>query len=319
MPVDQAATLRSLVEELKTRDGSSVTDAGIHGDGQGRAARRTTPGTWRGLQRAGRSLRTIAVTSGKGGVGKTNLAVNLAIALSRLGQRVLILDGDLGLANVDVLLGMHPHHSLQDVVDGRRTMGEIVLEGPDGVRVLPGGSGLYDMANLDDHRARSLVESAVALDGTADILLVDTAAGIYANVLNLVQAAGEAVVVASPEPTSITDAYGLIKAIAVSSPQPQFRLVVNMAGSVEEADEVARRMLLAARQFLGVEIDYCGMIPTDVNVAKAVRRQTPFLVAYPKSAASLWVTALARRLMGQEIRRGAGGGIDEFFRRIVGR
>ncbi|MGQ9674407.1 MAG: MinD/ParA family protein [Chloroflexota bacterium] len=319
MEVDQATRLRSLVEELKTHDGAIELSAGVCRDGENRTARNALARTWRGLNRVGAPLRTVAITSGKGGVGKTNLTVNLAIALSHLGRRVLILDGDLGLANVDVLLDIHPRHNLQDVVEGRRTIEEIVLEGPDGVRVVPGGSGLYDMANLDDHRAQYLVESAAALDGIADTLLIDTAAGISANVVNLVQAAGEAVVVASPEPTSITDAYGLIKVIASSSRQPQFRLVINMAGSVAEADEVARRVVLAARQFLGLEIDYCGMIPTDANVVKAVRRQTPFLVAYPKSAATLGVTALARRLVGQGVRQGDGGGIDEFFRRVMGR
>lgn len=320
MPMDQATGLRNLVDTLRSAADVSQLEPWCS------YARRTSgvglaplsqPVYERG--RSVRSTRTIAVTSGKGGVGKTNLTVNLAIVLSRMGQRVLILDGDLGLANVDVVLGVHSRYSMQHVLNGAKTIDEIVVEGPESVKIVPGGSGLYDMANLDDDRAQALMESIAALDGTADVLLIDTAAGISDNVVNLVLGAGEVLVVASPEPTAITDAYGLIKVTAGESRQARFKLVVNLADSAVEAEGAAQRITSAADRFLNVEVDYCGFIFADPNVAKAVMQQIPFVVAYPRSPASVCINSLGRRLLGQPTEHGDGLSISQFFRNVVRR
>ncbi len=320
MQVDQAAGLRRLVDGLSGEGGpaGAATRGRLRCDSATWLAEDSERRRPLGEQRKQR-LRAIAITSGKGGVGKTNLTVNLAIVLSRMGHRVLVLDGDLGLANVDVLLGIRPRHNLRHVLDGAKSIDQIIVEGPENVKILPGGSGLYDMANLDECQARALVESAAALDGLADILLVDTAAGISANVINLVLAAGEILVVASPEPTSIADAYGLIKAVAGESRQPCFRLVLNMAAGPAEAKEAAQRIILAANRFLDVEVEDCGMIVSDSNVPKAVRAQVPFLLTYPKTPASIGVLALARRLLSRRDATEDRSGLDDFFHRLVRR
>lgn len=320
MQVDQAAGLRRLVDRL-SGEGDPVGAAPCAHVRCSSAMRLPDDLEWRPpfAEQRKQRLRAIAITSGKGGVGKTNLAVNLAIVLSRMGHRTMILDGDLGLANVDVLLGIRPHHNLRHVVDGTKSVDQIIVEGPENVKILPGGSGLYEMANLDEHHARALQESAAELNGLADILLVDTAAGISANVINLVLAADEILVVASPEPTSIADAYGLIKAITGKSHQPCFKLVLNMVAGPTEAKEAAQRIILAANRFLDVEVEDCGMILSDPNVPKAVRAQVPFLLAYPKTPASVGVLALGRRLLSYRDATEERRGLDSFFHRLVSR
>jgi flagellar biosynthesis protein FlhG len=275
-----------------------------------------------------RHTRVIAVASGKGGVGKTSLTVNLAIALAREGKRAVVLDGDLGLANVDVLLGVQPRYTLEHVVSGQRSLGEVMVPAPGGIWVVPGASGLEELADMSDEQRQCLIASLAELDGRADVLLIDTAAGVSREVSAFLEAAPEVIVVTTPEPTAITDAYALIKVAAstrsAGSEQPRqgaprFRLVVNQANDVGEAIGVARKLQTVARQFLDIELESLGHVPTDRSVPRSTRGQVPLLVAYPSSPAALRVVDLARRLTATTGQPGAGdSGVATFLRRMAG-
>jgi flagellar biosynthesis protein FlhG len=275
----------------------------------------------------GRSARVLAVTSGKGGVGKTSVTVNLAILLARWGKRVIVLDCDLGTANVDVMLGLHSRYSLQHVLSRQRRLDEVVVNGPHGIRVIPGGSGLQELANLSDARREELLATFAELDSQADVLLLDTGAGISDNVLQFVLAAGEALVVTTPEPTAVTDAYALIKvanqlaavrheATPFTTPAPNgaesadrpdsaandllsLRLVVNQAQSEREAQETAANITSVVRRFLGISVEPFGFVPIDPNVTRAIRSQTPVVDAYPRAAATRALERLARRVLDE--------------------
>jgi len=250
--------------------------------------------------------RVIAVTSGKGGVGKTNIVTNLAIALSRQGVRVLVLDGDLGLANVDLLLGVAPQFDLQDVVLGSRSVQDIVLEGPDGIRVIPASSGVEELANLDEYRTEVLLRSLANLEHETDIILIDSPSGIGHHATSLVQGADQILVVTTPEPTSFSDAYAMIKVLVKRPLKNPPALLVNEADSEEAALAVARRVKNVAKRFLNLEIDYWGYILADESVPKSVVRQEPFLSTYPYSPAASCIYQLARRVLGQPGRNGSG-------------
>ena len=261
-----------------------------------------------GERRVSESTRVIAVTAGKGGVGKTSLTVNLAVTLAKLGKRVIILDCDLGTANVDVMLGMHPRYSLQHVLSRQQRLEDVMTVGPHGVRVISGGSGFSDLANLSDSRRDELLATFATLEGQADILLLDTGAGISANVLRFVVAAGEALVVTTPEPTAVTDAYALIKVVSQQSGpggQGQYdpasdvllRLVVNQAASATEAHETASNIVNVAQRFLGQPVQFFGSIPADRSMSQAVRAQTPVVDAFPRSAAAQAIERLGRMLL----------------------
>jgi len=244
--------------------------------------------------------RLIAVTSGKGGVGKTNIVTNLAIALARQGIRALVLDGDLGLANVDLLLGIAPQFDLQDVILGDRRIEDIVLEGPDGIRVVPASSGVEELANLDEYRTECLIRSLANLEGEVDLILIDTPSGIGAHTIALTQAADQILVVTTPEPTSFSDAYAMIKVLSQRRLKCTPCLLVNQADSEEQALEVAKRVQTVAKRFLNIEVEYWGHVLNDESVPKSVSRQEPFLSTYPYSPASSCIYQLARRVLGQE-------------------
>lgn len=260
----------------------------------------------RRAQEGGRQLpsstRVIAVTSGKGGVGKTSLVVNVAVTLARKGKKVIILDCDLGTANVDVMLGMHTRYSLQHVLSRQRRLDEVMSVGPYGIQVISGGSGLQEMANLTDSRREELLTAFAALDGQADILLLDTGAGISANVLRFVHAAGEALVVTTPEPTAVTDAYALIKVVSQQAAgQPmRLRLIVNQATNDAEARETATNIVAVSKRFLGVDVEVVGCIPHDRTVSQAIRQQSPVVEAFPRSEAARAIEALAAQIVGQD-------------------
>jgi len=242
--------------------------------------------------------RIVAVTSGKGGVGKTNIVTNLAIALARQGIRVLVVDGDLGLANVDLLLGIAPQYDLQDVILGSRSVSDIVLEGPDGIRILPASSGVEELANLDEYRTEVLIRSLADLEREVDLILIDCPSGIGRNAVSLAQVADPILVVTTPEPTAFSDAYAMIKVLSRRSLRCVPALVVNEAASDEEATAVARRVGSVAKRFLNLEIEYWGAILADESVPKSVLRQEPFLSTYPYSPAAAGVYQLARRVLG---------------------
>jgi flagellar biosynthesis protein FlhG len=282
-------------------------------------------------RRIATSTRVIAVTSGKGGVGKTSLTVNLAVTLQRWGKQVIILDCDLGTANVDVMLGMHPRYSLQHVLSRQRSLDEVMTTGPHGVRIISGGSGLQELANLSDGRREELLATFAALEGQADILLLDTGAGISANVLRFVIAAGEAIIVTTPEPTAVTDAYALIKVVSQQARVGSYalhgsanghanhagnevqagyavaphdgasdlrlRLVVNQAINETEARETATNIATVARRFLNVDVEAFGAIPLDRSISQAVRAQSAVVDSFPRSPAALAIQSVAERLL----------------------
>jgi len=253
-----------------------------------------------------RRRRTIAVTSGKGGVGKTNIVTNLAIALARQGVRVLVLDGDLGLANVDLLLGVAPQFDLQDVILGGRNVRDVVLEGQDGIRVVPASSGVEELANLDEYRTEVLLRSLAELDGEVDIILIDSPSGIGTHATSLIQGADQILVVTTPEPTSFSDAYAMIKVLVRRPLKCTPALLVNQADSEESAIAVARRVKNVAKRFLNLDVDYWGYVLDDESVPKSVLRQEPFLSTYPYSPASSCIYQLARKVMGQQGRNPSG-------------
>jgi len=233
-------------------------------------------------------------------VGKTNLVANLGIALAKRGSRVLIIDADLGLANVDIVLGLTSRYNLYHVIKGEKKIHEIIVDGPEGIKVVAGGAGIQELANLSSSQRVQFIANLTELDSYADIILIDTSAGISQNVMGFVLASDETIVVTTPEPTSIRDAYGIIKAIALGNRDARIRLIVNMVSSPEEGEDVASRIETVARQFLDISIDKLGYVLKDPAVSEAVIRQKPFLMAFPTSKASRCVESVADRLLGFE-------------------
>ncbi len=266
---------------------------------------------------ASRSTRVIAVSSGKGGVGKTNVVVNLALAMARQQRSVLILDADLGLANIDVVMGLAPRFNLQHVISGQKSIREIIVPGANDVQVISGGSGLADLANLSETQRESLIGGLAELEGIADVLLVDTGAGIGPNVLQFILAAQELIIVTTPDPTAITDAYSLIKVVSRLSTDVALKLIVNQVRSVEEADEITNKIVTVAKRFLHLDVGTYGYLPYDTNLVKAVRRQKPVLLAYPNSPAAYAFYLLSARIWNEEAPIQNKPGLLNFFRRIV--
>jgi len=246
-----------------------------------------------------KTVKTIAIASGKGGVGKTNVAANLAIAMRKLGKNVLIVDADLGLSNIDVLLHLAPKHTIQHVLRGELALKDVVVEGPHGIKILPAGSGVQELTALDEFQRLKLLEEFDAYDNDIDVLLIDTAAGISENVAFFCVAAQEIIVVTSPEPTAITDAYALIKVLFTKYQEKEFHVLVNSARNSDEAFDVFRRLSLAAEKFLSISLDYLGYLPYDEAVPKAVRAQRPFIDMYPNNLVSKQIEALAITCLGR--------------------
>ena len=247
----------------------------------------------------GPRARVIAITSGKGGVGKSNLAVNLAARFARAGKRTLLLDADMGLANADVLCGMNLRLNLAHVIARRSSLDDIIALAPGGFGLIGGASGLAKMADLPEEEHRRLLGALAQLERTSDLILIDTGAGISRNVLSFTAAADHVMVVTTPEPTAIADAYAMIKVISRQQqrqgPRP-ISLVVNQVKSAAEARAVYERMAKVAQQFLGLTLGDAGFMPADPAVSAAVRNRTPFILASPKCPASVCVTRLAMRL-----------------------
>lgn len=240
--------------------------------------------------------RVIAITSGKGGVGKTNLAINLGIALHRHNQRVIIMDADLGLANVNVILGKIPEFNLFHVMKGLKRMDEVVINTNYGIRFIAGASGFSQLANLSEESRVNMIKNLDQLND-ADVVIVDTGAGVSNNVLSFVLAADEVIIVTTPEPTAITDAYGIIKAVSAETSNCELKLIVNRVKSVVEARKVSERVVNIASQFLNMKVSYLGFVFDDNTVSQAVIRQTPFIEYDRKGRAALCVDHLAKRLL----------------------
>lgn len=261
--------------------------------------------------------RVIVVTSGKGGVGKTNITVNLALALAKRGKRTVLFDADLGMANVDVILGVSPKAHLADVVAGRKRLEEILLPVTEGLEIVPGGSGIHELADLPQDALEGFVRNLRDLEHRADFILVDTGAGISRGVLNFVLAANEVLVVTTPEPTAITDAYGLIKAIDQHNPLAQVRLIINMAESEQEARAVAQKLIMIVDRFLDVEVSYLTWLEKDPNVSRAVLQQQPFYHAFPYGPTTRRINMLASLLIEPEEGQEPPASTPGFFSRVA--
>lgn len=264
---------------------------------------------------AGRRQRAnvIAITSGKGGVGKSNIAVNLAIKFAAAGKDVVLLDADLGLANADVLCSVDLHANLSHFIARKRELRDVLTDAPGGFRLIGGASGLARMADLSDDDRQRLVTALAELEETTDVILIDTGAGISPNVLSFTRAADHVLVVTTPEPTAITDAYAVIKVVSREANDRRISLLVNQVRSPGEGRIVHDRIARVARQFLGVTVFDAGYVMSDDQVSLAVRRRIPFALSHPKCAASVCVGQLASRL---EQGIGYGNGSGGFFNRM---
>jgi len=262
-------------------------------------------------------VRVIAVTSGKGGVGKTNVSVNLAVSLADAGKQVMLLDADLSLANIDVLLGLHPEKNLSHVIDGERTLEEVIVTGPSGIMVVPASSGVKRLAELSTIENAGLIRAFSELTHDVDTLIIDTAAGINESVTSFSRAAQEVVVVVCDEPASITDAYALIKVLNVEYGIQRFRVLANQAHSAQEGRELFNKISRVTERYLDVTLEFMGAIPYDDYLRKAVRKQRAVVQAYPRSRSSMAFKNLAQKTDRWPVPSAAGGHLEFFVERLI--
>jgi flagellar biosynthesis protein FlhG len=265
-----------------------------------------------------KKTRVITVASGKGGVGKTNLSVNLAIAYARLGKRVIVMDADLGLANVNIILNIIPKHNLYHVIRKQKTMREIMVDTDYGIQIIAGASGFSKIANLSEEERQNFITELYTLSN-ADIIIIDTSAGVSSNVLSFIAAADDAVIITTPEPTAITDAYGIIKIIAteVENLNIGLKLVVNRVRNVTEGRKIAERIINISGQFLNLKVEYLGCVYEDAIVPASVLKQRPFIVQDPKSRAAISVQHLVSRLEKMEFAEDPG--LARLIRKLFGK
>lgn len=264
-------------------------------------------------------VKVIAVTGGKGGVGKTNVTINTAVALAELGKRVLVLDADLGLANCDVLLGLRAEKNLSHVLSGECELEEILVEGPRGIMIVPAASGTQSMVELTPAQHAGLIRAFSELRTPCDVLLIDTAAGISDMVLSFSRAAQDVMMVVCDEPTSITDAYAMIKLLSREHGVFRFKIVANMARSLREGQELFAKLTKVTDRFLDVALELVATIPFDENVRKSVRRQQVVTEAFPKSAASLAFRTLAAKALTWPVPAQPSGHLEFFIEQLVAR
>jgi flagellar biosynthesis protein FlhG len=264
-----------------------------------------------------RPVRAIAVTGGKGGVGKTNVSVNLGVAAAEMGQKVMLLDADLGLANIDVVLGLHPEYDLSHVMRGERTLDEVLVEGPSGLKVVPGASGVQALAELSAAEHTGLIRAFSEVAADTDLLIVDTAAGISDTVLSFSRASHEIVVVVCDEPASITDAYAIIKLLNRDFGHQRFRVLANMVRSAQEGRELYNKMCRVTDRYLDVTLGFMGAIPFDESLRKAVRSQRPVVQAFPRSRIAQVFRNLAKKIETWPEPSGANGQVQFFVERLI--
>jgi len=262
-------------------------------------------------------VRVIAVTSGKGGVGKTTVSVNLGVSLAAMGKDVLLMDADLGLANVDVMLGLRPRFNLSHVVSGERPLDEVVVDGPEGLKIVPASSGIHSMASLEPAEHAGVIRAFSELNFPLDVLLIDTAAGISDSVIAYTKAAQEVIVVLCDEPASITDAYALIKLLSRDYGLHRFRVITNMVSSIQNGKELYRKILQVTDRYLDVALDFMGVIPNDEYLRKAVQRQKAVIDAFPRCKSSLAFKKLAQKADSWPMPASAGGRLEFFVERLI--
>lgn len=271
-----------------------------------------------GLRRMNKQKsKVISITGGKGGVGKTNVSLNLAMALAQLGKKVLVLDADLGLANCDVMLGLRVEKNLSDVLAGRATLDDILVEGPFGIKIVPATSGNQDMTELSPVEHASLIRAFSELQTPVDVLLVDTAAGISDMVLSFSRASQDVLVVVCDEPSSITDAYALMKILSRDHGVEKFKIIANMVRSIKEGQELFAKLTRVTDRFLDVSLELVATIPHDENVRRAARKQKAFMDAYPTTPASMAVKALALKAVKWPLPDVASGHLEFFLEQLV--
>ncbi len=294
---DQAERLREIISSIKNYNEDSKNTASLT----------DKPGS-----------RVIAITSGKGGVGKTNFTVNLGIVFSQMGLRVVIIDADLGLANVDVVMGKMSKYNLSDVINSDRDILEILEEGPNGIKFVSGGSGVQELVKLDKKQLVDLLMKLGKLDEVADIILIDTGAGLSENVISFVHAAREVILVTTPEPTSITDAYALIKTITHKDKSKNIKVVVNKADNAAEAFNILDKLNIVTQKFLGVKLHKLGYILNDASVVKAVKLQQPFVLSFTRSEASKNMNDIAMTLIDdKEVSTNSVSGFKTFINKLT--
>ena len=247
-------------------------------------------------------MRITAITGGKGGVGKSNVALNLSLALRKAGKRVCLMDADLGLSSIDVLLGIKPRYNLGHVLTGQKSMKEILVEGPFGLSLIPAASGLKHLAELSEEKLMYFVEEASSLADQFDHLIIDTPAGISRSVLTFLLMASEVIVVATPEPTSLTDSYAVIKSLKLEGGKARVMFLFNMCRNEEEGTRVGEKLKEICRHFMGMTPEIIGVINHDPSVSLAVRKQRAFLDLYPETKASRQITEAASKLMQAEVK-----------------
>ncbi len=268
------------------------------------------------------TARVVTVTSGKGGVGKSSISVNLAIALSKLGKRVIILDADFGLANVEVMLGIRPQNNLVDLIFRGKSLADIITKGPENIGFISGGSGIQEMTNLQKHQIVYLIQKLAELDNLADIILIDTGAGITDSVIEFVAASSEVLLVSTPEPTSITDAYALLKTLSrkddFSSQDTTIRMISNRVMSEMEGKELYAKLNSVVERFLDIHMEYLGAVLQDSNISKAVIHQKPAILLYPNLNFSRKMTEFASYLCNKDIeQKQSKRGIAQFFSSLL--
>ena len=309
---DQAEKLREIMRKKAENEPSAKDEV------QDESAESLQEGEPQPGKKGKNKTRIITITSGKGGFGKTNVSVNLALAYARLGKKVVVMDADLGLANVNIMLNMVPKFNLYDMIRKGKTMKEIMVETEYGISIVAGALGISHVANLSDDERHNFIDELNTLS-FADIIIIDTSAGVSSNVLDFVAAADDAIIITTPEPTAITDAYGVIKIIATEydNLDMELKLVVNRVKGAAEAKRVADRMTNIASQFLNLKVDYLGFIYDDPVVSQSVLRQKPFMVMDPRSKASICVQHIVGKMEKSEVKET--GGFATMFKRLFKR
>ena len=261
--------------------------------------------------------RIISISSGKGGVGKTNVVANFGYAMCKMGKKVLIVDADFGLGNIDVLLGITPKYNLLHVITGKMNICEIITEGPGKMVILPASSGIDELTNLDKSQRYKILCELEELSNKFDVVLIDTAAGISKNVTYFSAVSQETVVVVSPEPTSITDAYALMKVLSLKYGHKYFKLLVNMVETIKEGERVYNQLKMVSDRFLEISMKYIGSVKSDLNVVKSVKAQKLFTQIYPETASSKCIEKISKNLMKNIPEKYSEGGKNFLWDNVV--